>query len=231
MKGIIYYTHNELKTNGRDKLFLVVQDLIKESGLPIVSCSLKPIDFGNNVVLDAEKGPVTMYRQILLALESSKEKYVFFCEHDVLYHKSHFDFTPERDDTFYYNTNVWRWHFQKDKVITFDGLVSVSGICVNREFAVQFYKNRLKYIYDNGFDKIETFGNPHWARDMGYEPGKHGEVRVEYWKSDFPNIDVRHQKNMTPDKITVGSFRRKPKNWQESTIDKIQGLDIKTLFE
>lgn len=230
MKGIIYYTHNQLRTNRRDELFSVVQSLILKSGLPITSCSLEPIDFGKNVVLKAKKGPVTMFRQILMALENSNEKYVFFCEHDVLYHQSHFDFTPERDDTFYYNNNVWRWHFLKEKVITFDELSSVSGICVNREFAIDFYKKRLDFIYKNGFDKVETYGNPHWARDMGYEPGKHGEVRTETWKSEYPNIDVRHQKNMTPDKITVGSFKRKPHNWQESTIDKVPGWDIKTLF-
>ena len=49
-KGIIYYTDNSLGTKYRH-IFLLVQSYIKESGLPNVSCSLRPLDFGNNIVL------------------------------------------------------------------------------------------------------------------------------------------------------------------------------------
>jgi len=232
-KGIIYYTHNGLRTKGRDMLFSVVQEQIKRSGLPIVSCSLEPMDFGKNVVLDATRGPVTMFRQILLALETSEAEYVFFCEHDVLYHPSHFEFTPERDDTFYYNTNVWRWDYFGDKVITHDRMISLSGLCVNKEIAVDVYRKRLETIYKNGYDKLPTFGNPLWARKMGYEPGKlpNSLELLGEWRSLYPNIDVRHRRNMTVEKMTLESFTRKPTGWEESTIDKLHGWNIKELFK
>lgn len=73
-KGIIYYTDNRLDEEMNKK----VRGQIFKSGLPVVSCSLKPIDFGKNIVLDLERGPVTMVRQILTALESSEAEYVFF---------------------------------------------------------------------------------------------------------------------------------------------------------
>ena len=81
-------------------IFSICQKYIKESGLPIVSVSLKPLDFGKNFVLDAKPNVLTMYRQITKALLESDSTYVFFCEHDVLYPKSHFDFTPPSDKIF-----------------------------------------------------------------------------------------------------------------------------------
>lgn len=215
MKGIIYYTSNRLKTVIKDG----VMKQLKSIGLPITV---------NDTPLE-KIGALSMFHQILDCLERSTEKYVFFCEHDVLYHPSHFDFTPPRDDTFYYNTNVWRWDYYSDRVITYDHHASVSGLCVNRELAIEFYRNRLKIIYEKGLDKLPTFGNPTWAREMGYEPGKsnkHGEKAIkEEWKSEHPNIDIRHTRSMTAPKMRLEDFVHKPENWQESTINKLTGWE------
>src|SRR3972149_11579423 len=106
-KGIIYYTDNRLI----EPLFSVCQKYILASGLPIVSTSLAPINFGKNIVVAGKPGYVTMVDQIVTALEASTADYVFFCEHDVLYHKSHFDCLPPKDDVYYYNMNNWRWGY------------------------------------------------------------------------------------------------------------------------
>lgn len=213
MKGIIYYTSNRLKGEIRKG----VLQQIEKSGLPVTV---------NNTPLE-KIGALSMFHQILDCLERSNKKYVFFCEHDVLYHPSHFDFTPPRDDTFYYNTNVWRWDYYSKRVITYDHLSSVSGLCVNRELAKEFYTKRLKMIYERGFDKLPTFGNPTWAREMGYEPGKknrYGEKALkEEWRSEHPNIDVRHTRSMTVPKMDYKSFLKPPENWIESEIDKLTG--------
>ena len=226
-KGIIYYTNNRLK---EESLFLAVQEQIKKSGLPIVSCSLKPIDFGKNIVYNGRSGIISYFTQIYTALKNSTNKYVFFCEHDVFYHPSHFEFDPPSDNVFYYNTNVWMWYFYTDKISSYDNLMSVSGICVNRELALNFYKNRLKIIYDRGYDKIWTWGNPLWARKMGYEPGKKNQegenATRETWRSKFSNIDVKHTRNITPAKTSLADFRKKPDNWYESTINELPGWDV-----
>ena len=49
-----------------------------------------------------------MFKQILAGLEALDTDIVFFCEHDVLYYPSHFDFRPLKKDVIYYNTNVWK---------------------------------------------------------------------------------------------------------------------------
>jgi len=216
MKSIIYYTTNDL-----DKTIIeMVRKRILESGLPIVSCSLEPINFGKNIVLDLEPSPTTMVKQILAALEASESEYVFFCEHDVLYDPSHFNFTPTKKDTFYYNTNVWRWDYRNNKVITYDHFRSLSGLCVSRKKALEHYRKRLATILEKGFDKLPG-KNPSWARKMGYEPGQKTGELVDEWKSEYPNIDIRHKKTLTPIKMTLESFRHKPTGWKESTINQI----------
>ena len=227
-KSIIYYTDNRLD----QQINLLVQKQLLKARLPIINCSLKPMAFGKNIILDRNPSPTTMFMQILTALENSPGQFIFFCEHDVLYHTSHFEFTPERSDTFYYNVNVWRWDSTGDKVITFDHFRSVSGLCVSKEKAIEHYRKRLDLIYKMGWDKLPG-RNPNWARTIGYEPGKpkrnggFSEDLIDEWRAPFPNIDIRHQKTMTPIKMDLESFRHKPSGWKELTLDKLPGWDIK----
>lgn len=227
-KGIIYYSHNNID----DNIAKPVQKSIEDSGLPIVSVTLKPIDLGENIVLDREPGVITMFTQILTALEALKTEYVFFCEHDVLYHPSHFDFVPPDDDVYYYNTNVWRWDFPKDRLIRYDELKSLSGMCCNRYLALKHYRTRLKLIKDK---ELEEGRDPKWARIMGYEPGKPKkkgglmDEKVKTWESEFPLIDIRHNLTLTPPKVTLSSFRKAPTNWREITINQLKGWNLKTL--
>lgn len=228
-KGILYYTHNICD----EKIFSAVQKTILKSGLPIVSCSLKPINFGKNIVLDLEPGIVTLTKQIITALETSEKKYVFFCEHDVLYHESHFDFTPTTDDTYYYNTNVWRWDFPKDRLIRYDGLKSLSGMCCNRELALNHYRKKLELIEKNGWDNGR---DPRWARVIGYEPGKEKrrggflDEKKDTWESKYPLIDIRHTGTITKPKVTLDSFKHPPENWKEITFSELKGWNFKELL-
>lgn len=231
-KGIIYYTDNRLG----EPIFSIVQRQILKSGLPIVDVSLKPINFGKNIVLDLPPGFITMNKQIIKALEESGSTNVFFCEHDVLYPISHFDFSPPRPDIFYYNANVWRWKYPENLAITYDRLISLSGLCVNREFALEHYMARLKKIEEMGWDR-DTRHEPMWARKWGYEPGtkkiKRGgfsDDDFETWMSKDPMVDIRHGKTFSQPKVTLASFVHKPINWRETTLDKIPGWNLRQLL-
>jgi len=227
MKGaeIVYYTHNQLP----DSLMSVVQRQILKSRLPIISVSLKPINFGENIVFDSEPSVITMFKQIYAGLQAATEDFVFLCEHDVLYHPSHFDFIPIMPDVYYYNTNVWRWDYPKDRLICYDHLISLSGLCASRELLLSHYQQRLQLIADKG---LEDGRDPNWARKMGYEPGKRrrrggflDETIVE-WQSPYPNIDIRHKRTITPPKVTLDSFRHQPTGWKESEWKQIDGWDL-----
>lgn len=213
--GAIYYTSNRVNSAIKEGCWRQLQ----KSGLPITV---------NDTVV-GKPGAVSMFKQIYDCLQRAEQTQVFFCEHDILYHLSHFDFVLPRDDIFYYNVSVWRWDYYSRKVITYDHHASVSGLCVNRELALEFYKRRLKIIDEKGYDKLPTFGNPDWARTMGYEPGKsnkEGESALkEEWRSEFPNIDIRHTRSMTAPKLNYEDFKRKPCNWREDVIENLLGWD------
>ena len=231
MKSIIYYTDNRLA----DPICFLVQQHLLGTRLPIVSASLKPIGFGKNEVIKGKRGYPTMVKQIISCLERSTSKYVFFCEHDVLYHKSHFDFTPPRDDIFYYNKNVWRWLLGSNKAIKHDRMIPLSSMCANRELALGHYRLRAKKIKENGWEQNSK--DPKWVRKMGYEPGTKKKKRggltddnFDTWESKFPVIDIRHKGTFSPTKIKLEEFKHKPKWWKEVFIDEIMGWNLKRLF-
>lgn len=206
-KGIIYYTDNQLNL----KIAHAVQDNLRKVGLPIVSTSLKPMPhFGKNIHMKEERGIKTMFKQIIAALEASTADVIYMCEHDVLYHPSHFDFTPPKKDKFYYNQNFWKiW---PDGFVAHWDANQVSGLCAYREYLLAFYKARLTDIEANGFNR-------------SYEPGGRDKNAYEVWNSECPNIDIRHDNNLTRSHRKPEDFRDKSTcvNWQSTTIDNIKG--------
>lgn len=219
--GVIFYTDNLLD----EKIARPVRESILESGLPIVSVSLQPMDFGENYVVAGKRGYVSMMKQIILALEKSTAKYVFFCEHDVLYNKTHFDFTPPSDDIFYYNENVWRYTVGEEVAIRHDRMLPLSVMCCNRKLALYFYEYRWAKMEEVG---LETFDNPQseLMRKWGFEPGTKKKKRggltdddFATWSSKKPVIDIRHPGTFSPTKNTLASFKHPPKNWEEITVN------------
>jgi glycosyltransferase involved in cell wall biosynthesis len=213
-KGIIYYTDNQLKL----KIAVCVQKQLAKIGLPIVSASLKPMNFGKNIHVPLKRGVLTMFKQILTALENSDTDIVYFCEADVLYHPSHFDFTPPEKDVFYYNENVWKIDAKTGHALHYD-CKQVSGIAVYREAAVKHYRKRVEMVEANGFNM-----------SMGYEPGTHhrpervDDATAGSWKSEFPNLDIRHDGNFSPTRWSKDEFRnqRYTQGWIESD-DEVPG--------
>jgi len=230
-KGIIYYTNNRVNNS----IFVLVQKFILDSKLPIISVSLEKINFGKNIVYNGISGYISMIKQIIIALKNSKDKYVFFCEHDVLYHPSHFDFTPTRDNIWYYNKNNWRWFIGSDIAIRYDRMISLSGLCVNREFALDHYKQREVNI-EQLKDSFRSH-EPSIIRKWGYEPGTKKKKRggfsdddYETWDSKYPNIDIRHNQTFSRPKTKLHEFKHAPVNFEEIKIENIAGWELKKIF-
>lgn len=236
--GIIYYTDNRVV----EPIFSTVQKILteigKEKDLPITCVSLKPTNFGDRrIVLEGRQRSYPTYiTQIKMALENAQEDYVFFCENDVLYHKSHFDFIPPKDDIFYYNNNVWRWKLWDFKLITYDKMRPLSCLCVNRLFALEHYKKRLEAVYKLGLNEFRS-REPRMGRVWGYEPGTKARRRggfsddvCELWHSAGPNIDIRHNRTFSSIKCDLENFKNKPENWQEIRYDQIPEWDLREVF-
>ncbi len=218
-KGAIYYTD----FNVDDTVAEYVRQSIKVGIKRIVSVSLnKPVELGDNITLQAERGYLTMFKQILLGLEALETDIVFFTEHDVMYHPSHFDFVPPSKDKYYYNTNVIKLRLEDGFTVKVDDCRQLSGLCAYRDLLVAHYRERIRRVEEEGF-----------SRKMGFEPGTHNraervdDIKSEIWQSEYPNIDIRHGKNMTSSRWSPDQFRNQKftKGWTEGTLDGIPGWE------
>jgi hypothetical protein len=231
-KGIVYYTDNRLDPG----IMKACQEQLLKSvnGYRIVSVSLQPIYFEDNIVVPLERGYLTMFKQILTGLEELNTDIVYFCEHDVLYSKEHFEFIPPEHDKYYYNKNWWKLRLPDGHCLQHDG-AQTSGLCAYRDTLIKHYKQRVINT-----EKMwnELGGNTHpfrsFIRDQGFEPGTHhravavDNLGFEYWSSEVPIIDVRHNGNLTANRWSIDQFRRKPKMWVESDTIPYwgKGIDI-----
>jgi glycosyltransferase involved in cell wall biosynthesis len=214
-KAIAYFTDNQLKLS----VAHMCQKNLLKANLDITSVSLKPMALGNNFVIKEPRSYITMFKQILKAIQESRADIIFLCEHDVLYHRSHFDFTPPTADKFYYNVNVWKVR-EDGHCLKVDDCRQVSGLCAYRSLLLEHYTKRLELIATNGF-----------SRSMGFEPGTHNRAeRVDNYKSDiwsskYPNLDIRHGGNLTADRWSKDQFRnpKYTKGWTEKNIIDIEG--------
>ena len=208
-KQIVYYTDNLVD----QKIANVVRYCLRQTGLPIVYVSLgEPIGFSTNLTIYRERGVLTMFRQIYYGLMKCELDIVFLAEHDILYHPSHFEFTPPDDGKIYYNTNVWQLR-SLDGHAVFYTAKRVSQLCGYREVLLKHYRKRVETVEKDGF-----------SMKMGYEPGTHHrKERVDNlesgeWFSRWPNIDIKHGRNLSPARWSPSEFRsqRNCRNWAEA---------------
>ena len=218
-KGAIFYTPNDLD----EKLAKPIRDQIlkatKDKNISIVSSSLKKMDFGmKNVRFPSlKKGHATMFKQILGALENSKDDVVFFLEHDVYYSPSHFDFMPEDKNIFYFNNNVWKVDLESGKAVKVDKCEQLSGMCVYRETALKWVREKYKQIQTDGFDR-------HFEPQQMVRSG---------WESQQPNIDIRHSGTQTPSRWSKEEFRNQEntKGWTEAENEIPGWGDIRPILD
>jgi len=222
-KGAAYYTDNKLP---KEIAVPVFKNLEKVFPGKIKAVSLAPLSYTKSTVLDKERGYLTMFEQILTALRGLDTDIVFMTEHDVLYHPSHFDFVPIKG-TFHYNTNVWKVRIEDGHALWVDNCRQVSGLCAWREDLIAHYEERVSYVREKGY-----------SNKMGFEPGTHSRItwkrqfKCDTWMSAFPNVDIRHQANLTPNRWSPDLFRdkRNCEGWKEA--EKVPGwgkITISTL--
>lgn len=213
MMSIVYYTCN----THLPEIDVLCRKYLKKINLPIVAVTLnKPINFGEKeIVVKGERSPLMMHKQIVTGLKASTSGYVFLAESDVIYHPSHFDFVPERDDVYYFNVNVWKLRWADGFCIKTDNAQQVSGMVSSRKLLLDYYSRRVLEIEKNGFDRH-------------YEP--RNKPRINY-ESRVPNICIRHDNNLTKSKWSVSDYRNKEyaKGWKEGY--NVPGWDIKKILD
>jgi ribosomal protein L19 len=219
-KGIIFYTDNALKLKIAYTVQKQLQKISQEKNIPIISASLKKMTFGDKNIYfpSLKRGYESMFKQIMAALEHSTADIIFFCEHDVLYHPSHFDFVPSDKNTFYYNQNVWWLRTTDGHALHYD-VNQLSGLCGYREALLTHFTERYELVAKEGY-----------STKIGFEPMTHNRIqwrnmfKYDTWKSEYPNIDIKHEGNLTGQRWQKSEFRNQKLliNWIE-TDDEIPG--------
>ena len=217
-KTIIYITDNSLNP----EIFeLCKRKLLETAGdIPIISVSQKPIDLGTNICLgEIGRSWLSLYKQQLAGLRAAKTKYISIVEHDCLYTPEHFAWIPPKDDTFYYNENVWFMQFGGNHP-ELNGMFSsfwtqrfaLSQLICNRELHIKAIEERL-YLFEQGAKGITNAGEPGVCKDLtlAYNLAKSGshahlsglmekhlsQFNAEPFRTENPNIDIRHGSNFT----------------------------------
>jgi len=186
---LIYYTANTIPDSVGEK---IRQHTLEVAGneYPIVSVSQKPINFGINICVgEIGQSYYNMHRQMLIAAENAKTKYVAFCDDDTLYNKEHFACRPSSDDTFAFNLNWWYadgtrfWHKGDRSKDT--GMCQC--ICA-KELVIANYQTRFNVFppLDQDQDKV--------AQRRWMEPGRDDEyfgmpnAKTEHFRSAKPTL-------------------------------------------
>jgi len=179
--SILYYSSSRENSEFEKR---IQDEILKNSGgLPIISVTQKPTDFGLNIVVgDVGASGLNMLRQILIGCHAIKTKYVISAEADCLYGLDYFQFIPPRDDKCYRNTNTYlmgygRMVFWKKR----EG--GTWAQVVNREF----YIERLEFLLK---------GEPKWDATKKNFPKEKSlpffeSDQFEYFETENPCVSIK----------------------------------------
>ena len=229
-KTVIYLTDNVLDDNIAT---LCRNNIIKSiGGLPLISVSHKPIDFGINICVGVmDRNSLTINKQMMLALKEVKTKYIAIAEHDCLYTQEHFLFTPPDDNVSWYNENVWLMQIYSNGHPEYNGMFSIfrgrkanSQLICSTQLMIESTQDRIDMMGDTAWlakhpdGRIGEAGHMDYNHAMKLSIGKSvSHIReklkdyiAKYKGANFntklPNIDIRHEHNFT--KNRRGSKRR-----------------------
>lgn len=130
---IVYYTANVENESFEKK---IRENILKQTNLPIISVSRKPIDFGKNICIgEQDVCYANSFKQLLIGLKEAKTKFCIAAESDCLYPPEYFQFTPPTEDNAYRYTNIWV-HFDGRSRFWSKRYVEAAQMC-GREFWIK----------------------------------------------------------------------------------------------
>ena len=177
---IVYYTANVIPESFGKK---VRDQLLKSAnGIPIISVSQKPIELGKNICVgDIGRSTLNIYRQALIGAKEAKTKYIAMAEDDALYSPSHFDFVPPKDDTFYYDRNIWGiYTWTKPPVFSYKGRRNLWALICSRDLFIRTMEERFAKYPNDDTVPLQLWGEPSkYERQLG--------VKVNKWKFYYAN--------------------------------------------
>lgn len=139
---IIYYTSN--REDERFERVIRERILRAAGGLPIISVSQKPIDFGTNICVgDVGVSNQNVFRQLEIGCRSATTEYVHTAESDTLYPPEYFQFIPG-DFVNAYRTPIYLFRWGGDRF--YRKPASESATVIGREHAISMIGDSLRNL-------------------------------------------------------------------------------------
>lgn len=179
--AIIYYTSNREKPGFEER---VRDNILKVNpGLEVISVSQKPINFGKNICIgDVGTSGFNMFRQVQIACNNTKAKFVISAEADCLYPPDYFEFEPLRDDVCYRNTNLYVMPDARDYFF-YKREGATHAQIVGREYYLKILNTLLpdKEMWNT---QEKNFPKERWNQEDVFKD-------IEYYKTTNPVFQIK----------------------------------------
>ena len=213
---LLYLTDNSLDPSIAEPCKRIL--LREADGLPIVSVSQKPMDFGTNVCVgEIGRSWMSIYKQILAGLEAVETEWLCVIEHDVLYTSEHLNYHPSDPKVFWYNGNHWlvQWHgnhpeiegmysYRPSRYAVSQLICTKSQLKASTQELVDLIERGMKVqpgtrwygepgAVDSGIYQaaVEAIGgsSSHWHKHIVEYLSRY---TAQFFRTDIPNLDIRH---------------------------------------
>lgn len=207
---IIYYSSNREKPEFEKK---IQENILKNSnGLPIISVTQKPMDFGKNICVGEHANCYyNEFRQIQIALQNTKTPYVLVAESDFLHPPDYFSFEPKEIGKCYRYNGVWVLYDKADEFI-------LKG---NSDGSQLMDRDLWLTMINEWLDK-----NRMWS-DGGDPKRQTPQMRIReerYMWSGNPIITFKTKNNITRKTQTIGITAKELPYW--GTVEEVRKIFV-----
>ncbi|OGK52583.1 hypothetical protein A2966_03520 [Candidatus Roizmanbacteria bacterium RIFCSPLOWO2_01_FULL_41_22] len=156
---VIYYTANVINEHFANNIRAQLLSAI--GGLPLISLSKKPLNFGTNICEgETERSIINVYRTLLVGAKAAKTKYIAFCEDDTLYPDEHFHYHLPPPDTFAYNMTRWNIHSWSNPTFYLVTRRILATLIAPRELFIEAIEERFAKYPDLSLLPVQWMGEP-----------------------------------------------------------------------
>ena len=188
-KTVIFLTLNNLPTNWEAYHKQVLLESIGDAEL--ITISRIPTDMGKGINLIQTETPSAnnVYKQLLRGAKLATTEFIAVAESDSLYCIDHFEFTPPRNDVFYYNLSHWSIFAWDTTMFSWRNRRGNWTLVCNRQLLIDALEERFAK-YPEGTPPGATGELGRWRTDkqLGVTPR-----RSEDFYTYTPIINMNHE--------------------------------------
>jgi len=161
-------------------------------GLPLISVSQKPMDFGENICVgDVGISGHNTWRQFQIGVEKAKTKFVCPAEADYLYPREYFEFIPPSEDSIYIALPLFVLFAQNGGANVFAPKAEGS------EAAMIGARDHMLRILELMFSKRVHNTGDFWSPDIKHNlPYLFKQGKCEYFTMKSPLVTFKTDNNM-----------------------------------